>query len=185
MKHHPLILCSRRQQIHSQLINLQSSMLHKCATMVSHIYAWPGSFSHSHKKCYNEFPLQTVPDPSFMELVSLVIRLSSEYEETFKSPCCWLDRGKSCKMYCTETALPIVYNLVCIKLVKAGDDQCAYTLTGQMTRHQITDLKVFVIVIPKEGWACVAGPILLLVWHRLFRISLFIHSTQLPETGTV
>ncbi len=27
--------------------------------------------------------------------------------------------------------------------------------------------KVFVVVIPKEGWAHVAAPILLLVWHRL------------------
>ncbi len=34
-------------------------------------------------------------------------------------------------------------------------------------RHEKTDLKVFVGVIPKEGWARVAAPILLLVWHRL------------------
>ncbi len=34
-------------------------------------------------------------------------------------------------------------------------------------RHEKTDLKVFVVVIPKEGWARVAAPILLLVWHRL------------------
>ncbi len=33
--------------------------------------------------------------------------------------------------------------------------------------HEKTDLKVFVVVIPKEGWARVARPILLLVWHRL------------------
>ncbi len=32
------------------------------------------------------------------------------------------------------------------------------------------DLKVFVVVIPKEGWARVAAPTLLLVWHQLFRI---------------
>ena len=35
-------------------------------------------------------------------------------------------------------------------------------------RHEKTDLKVFVVVIPKEGWARVAAPILLLVWHRLW-----------------
>ena len=29
--------------------------------------------------------------------------------------------------------------------------------------HEKTDLKVFVVVIPKEGWARVATPILLLV----------------------
>ncbi len=29
--------------------------------------------------------------------------------------------------------------------------------------HEKTDLKVFVVVIPKEGWARVAAPILLLV----------------------
>ncbi len=35
-------------------------------------------------------------------------------------------------------------------------------------RHEKTDFKVFVVVIPKEGWASVAVPILLLTWHRLF-----------------
>ncbi len=30
-------------------------------------------------------------------------------------------------------------------------------------RHEKTDLKVFVVVIPKEGWAHVAAPILQLV----------------------
>ncbi len=30
-------------------------------------------------------------------------------------------------------------------------------------RHEKTDLKVFVVVIPKEGWTRVAAPILLLV----------------------
>ncbi len=35
-------------------------------------------------------------------------------------------------------------------------------------RHKKTDLKVFVVVIPKEGWARVAIP--LLVGHRLFII---------------
>ncbi len=29
--------------------------------------------------------------------------------------------------------------------------------------HEKTDLKVFVVVIPKEGWVSVAAPILLLV----------------------
>ncbi len=33
-------------------------------------------------------------------------------------------------------------------------------------RHEKTDLKVFVVVIPKEEWACMAAPILLLVRHR-------------------
>ncbi len=35
-------------------------------------------------------------------------------------------------------------------------------LTGDMC-HEKTDLKVFVVVIPKEGWVRVAAPILLLV----------------------
>ncbi len=30
-------------------------------------------------------------------------------------------------------------------------------------RHEKTDRKVFVVVIPKEGWACMAAPMLLLV----------------------
>ncbi len=41
--------------------------------------------------------------------------------------------------------------------------------------HEKTDLKVFVIVIPKEGLARMATPILLLVWHQLFRIWLCWH----------
>ncbi len=41
--------------------------------------------------------------------------------------------------------------------------------------HEKTDLKVFVVVIPKEGWAHMAAPILLLVWHPLFRIGLCWH----------
>ncbi len=41
--------------------------------------------------------------------------------------------------------------------------------------HEKIDLKVVVIVIPKEGWAHMAAPILLLVWHRLFRIWLCWH----------
>ncbi len=41
--------------------------------------------------------------------------------------------------------------------------------------HEKTDLKVFVVVIPKEGWARVAAPILLLVWDRLFRFWLCWH----------
>ncbi len=36
--------------------------------------------------------------------------------------------------------------------------------------HEKTDLKVFVVVIPKEGWVRVAMPILLLVWHHFLRI---------------
>ncbi len=42
-------------------------------------------------------------------------------------------------------------------------------------QHEKTDLKVFVVVISKEGWARVAAPILLLVWHWLFRIWLCWH----------
>ncbi len=47
--------------------------------------------------------------------------------------------------------------------------QC-YVLTAKTcsstiyeARHEKTDLKVFVVVIPKEGWAHMAAPILLLV----------------------
>ena len=38
----------------------------------------------------------------------------------------------------------------------------AYSISKD-ARHEKTDLKVIVIVIPKEGRACVAVPILLLV----------------------
>ncbi len=41
--------------------------------------------------------------------------------------------------------------------------------------HEKIDLKVFVVVIPKEGWARMAAPILLLVWQRLFGIWLCWH----------
>ncbi len=47
-----------------------------------------------------------------------------------------------------------------------------HNTTNEM-RHEKTDLKVFVVVIPNEGWARMAAPILLLVWHRLFRIWVF------------
>ncbi len=54
------------------------------------------------------------------------------------------------------------------------------------TRHEKTDLKVFVIVIPKEGWACVALPILLLVWHRLFRIWVnWLHRSYSLKVGVI
>ncbi len=36
--------------------------------------------------------------------------------------------------------------------------------------HAKRTLMSWVIVLPKEGWACVAAPIFLLVWHRLFGI---------------
>ena len=42
-------------------------------------------------------------------------------------------------------------------------------LTSNDAHHEKTDLEVFVVVIPKEGWARVAAPILLLVWHQLFK----------------
>ena len=41
--------------------------------------------------------------------------------------------------------------------------------------HEKTDLKFFVVVIPKEGWARLAVPILLSVWHRHLRIWLYWH----------
>ncbi len=44
--------------------------------------------------------------------------------------------------------------------------------------HEKTDLKVFVVVIPKEGWARVAAPILLLVRHRQRPLGLFSHDTR-------
>ncbi len=41
-----------------------------------------------------------------------------------------------------------------------------------VTRKQtLRSLSLSYLVIPKERWARVAAPILLLVWHRLFRIS--------------
>ncbi len=52
--------------------------------------------------------------------------------------------------------------------------------------HEKTDLKVFVVVIPKEGWARVAAPILLLVWHRLFRIWVFwLHRSYSLKVGVI
>ncbi len=44
-------------------------------------------------------------------------------------------------------------------------------------------LKVFVVVIPKEGWARVAMPILLLAWHRLFEIIIYDVSSAPPSFG--
>ncbi len=51
---------------------------------------------------------------------------------------------------------------------------------------QKTDPKVFVVVIPKEGWARTAGPILLLVWHWLFRIWVFwLHRSHSLKVGVI
>ncbi len=51
----------------------------------------------------------------------------------------------------------------------AVDLQRVYSPTMWIdARREKTDLKVFVVVIPKEGWVRVAVPILHLVWHRLF-----------------
>ena len=44
------------------------------------------------------------------------------------------------------------YNILCGVCNEQIDD----------TRHEKTDLKVFVLVIPKEGWVRMAAPILLL-----------------------
>ncbi len=49
----------------------------------------------------------------------------------------------------------------------------SFLLGDILVRHEKTDPKAFVFVIPKEEWARVAAPILLLVWHRLFRIWVF------------
>ncbi len=53
-------------------------------------------------------------------------------------------------------------------------------------RHEKTDLKVFVVVIPKVGWARMAAPILLLVWHQLFRIWVFwLHRSYSLKVGVI
>ncbi len=49
----------------------------------------------------------------------------------------------------------------CSDGISAGRISTHFIETG--VRHEKTDLKVFVVVIPKEGWARVAMPILLLV----------------------
>ena len=36
-------------------------------------------------------------------------------------------------------------------------------------RHTKMSLMAWIVVIPKEGWVRVAAPILILVWHRLFK----------------
>ncbi len=49
-----------------------------------------------------------------------------------------------------------------------------------------TDRKVFVVVIPQEGWTHMATPILLLIWHRLFRIWLFwLHRSHSLKVGVI
>ena len=45
-------------------------------------------------------------------------------------------------------------------IISPSDCHTVHVVTD--ARHEKTDLKVFVAVIPKEGWACVAVPILLL-----------------------
>ncbi len=49
-----------------------------------------------------------------------------------------------------------------VKLVFRSRDEMKLITTSDVC-HERTDLKVFVVVIPKEGWARMAAPILLLV----------------------
>ncbi len=58
---------------------------------------------------------------------------------------------------------------------KLIQDACSPAFKDTCCGHEKTDLKILVVVIPKEGWARVAAPSLLLVWHRLFRIWLCWH----------
>ncbi len=53
-------------------------------------------------------------------------------------------------------------------------------------RHEKTDHKVFVVVMPKEGWAHVATPILLLTWHRLFENIIYdVSRVKLWKVGVI
>ncbi len=53
---------------------------------------------------------------------------------------------------------------------KTTNEECGtsilYLAFTNDAHHEKTDLKVFVVVIPKEGWTRMAAPILLLVWHQ-------------------
>ncbi len=49
-----------------------------------------------------------------------------------------------------------------VDVISAGQVAIMYD-----ARHKKTDLKAYVVVIPKEGWERVAVYILLLIWHRL------------------
>ncbi len=55
-----------------------------------------------------------------------------------------------------------------LKLLEAGGRvQLHFPIMGCVTQKR--SLMSWFVVIPKEGWACVAMPVLLLVWHRLVR----------------
>ena len=57
---------------------------------------------------------------------------------------------------------------------------------GYDVRREKTYPNVFVVVIPKEGWAWPHVPILLLVWHRLFRIWVFwLHRSCSVKVGVI
>ncbi len=61
------------------------------------------------------------------------------------------------------------YNGITIKHELYQNVYCLpYLVFMHEARHEKTDLKVFVVVMPKQGWAHVPAPILLLAWHRLF-----------------
>ncbi len=55
----------------------------------------------------------------------------------------------------------LVGELVGARLIAHAGNTLLYTLYD--AGHEKIDLKVFVVVIPKEGWVHVAAPILLLV----------------------
>ncbi len=75
---------------------------------------------------------------------SLVNHATPEHAECQREGCCFLGG-----VYPDHTR-------GCLNVSKLSD-----------TCHEKTDLKVFVVVIPKEGWAREVAPILLWVWHWL------------------
>ncbi len=58
----------------------------------------------------------------------------------------------------------LVFTLVCYCIWLSR--KSSWNLFTDDMRHEKTDLKVFVVVIPKEGWARPCAPIHLLVWQR-------------------
>ena len=83
-------------------------------------------------------------------------------------------RTGSVKVTCTLFNLDLTWPKFIPVYVPNSESEYHYLSSYHMWRpSQKTDLKVFVVVLPKEGWAHVDEHILIWVWHRLLKNTIY------------
>ena len=90
-------------------------------------------------------------------------------QKGFRSSLFWSTRGDICYLENLISWISLIlFQGHSVLKASGGDVLPVLCLRPCVLINEKTDLKVFDVVIPKEGWAHMAAPILLLVWHRLF-----------------